>query len=144
MRWENLTPDSGHSRADAALFGADAVTTRTFDTPEFAGITFHEIRARSVLNRLPGASRMPFEWTVNPYRGCTHACVYCFARKSHSCLDLDTGIGFDSQTVVKVKAPDVLRRQLAARRWQGEHIAMGTNVDCYQREGWLHGSSRDR
>ncbi|MEU3344914.1 Rv2578c family radical SAM protein [Streptomyces sp. NPDC006700] len=140
MRWDNLTvdPDNsgdpGHGRAaDAALFGADAVTTRTFDTPEFRGITFHEIRARSIINRVPGASRMPFEWTVNPYRGCTHACVYCFARKTHSYLDLDTGIGFDTQIVVKVNAPELLRRQLASLRWHGEHIAMGTNVDCYQR-----------
>ncbi|KOV55593.1 radical SAM protein [Streptomyces sp. AS58] len=133
MRWENLTLESGGGRTDAALFGADAVTTRTFDTPEFRGITFHEIRARSIINRVPGASRMPFEWTVNPYRGCTHACVYCFARKTHSYLDLDTGLGFDSQIVVKVNAPDLLRRQLGSRRWQGEHIAMGTNVDCYQR-----------
>ncbi|WP_033279377.1 Rv2578c family radical SAM protein [Streptomyces sp. NRRL F-525] len=135
MRWENLTADSGgHSRtADAALFGADAVVSRTFDTPEFRGITFHEVRARSIINRVPGASRMPFEWTVNPYRGCSHACVYCFARKSHSYLDLDTGLGFDSQIVVKVNAPDLLRRQLGSRRWLGEHIAMGTNVDCYQR-----------
>ncbi|MEV5756763.1 Rv2578c family radical SAM protein [Streptomyces tendae] len=133
MRWENLT-DSDHARvADTALFGAGAVTTRTFDTPEFRGITFHEVRARSILNRVPGASRMPFEWTVNPYRGCTHACVYCFARKTHSYLDLDTGLGFDSQIVVKVNAPELLRRQLASRRWQGEHVAMGTNVDCYQR-----------
>ncbi len=83
MRWDNRTADSGgsgtleHSRADAALSGADAVTTRTFDTPDFRGITFHEIRARSIINRVPGASRMPFEWTVNPYRGCTHACL-CF------------------------------------------------------------------
>ncbi|MFI6943597.1 Rv2578c family radical SAM protein [Streptomyces sp. NPDC050418] len=130
MRWDNLT----HERPrDAALFGADAVTTRTFDTPEFRGITFHEIRARSIVNRVPGASRMPFEWTVNPYRGCSHACVYCFARKTHSYLDLDTGLGFDSQIVVKVNAPELLRRRLADRRWQGEHIAMGTNVDCYQR-----------
>lgn len=151
MRWENLTVGpaehgasgepaesagsgkSAHGRADAALFGADAVTTRTFDTPEFRGITFHEIRARSILNRVPGASRMPFEWTVNPYRGCTHACVYCFARKTHSYLDLDTGIGFDTQIVVKVNAPEVLRRQLASPRWHGDHVAMGTNVDCYQR-----------
>ncbi|MEW1824867.1 Rv2578c family radical SAM protein [Streptomyces sp. NPDC088196] len=135
MRWENLTADSGgHSRtADAALFGADAVVSRTFDTPEFRGITFHEVRARSIINRVPGASRMPFEWTVNPYRGCSHACVYCFARKSHSYLDLDTGLGFDSQIVVKVNAPDLLRHQLGSRRWLGEHIAMGTNVDCYQR-----------
>ncbi|MFJ8110650.1 Rv2578c family radical SAM protein [Streptomyces sp. NPDC096132] len=134
MRWENLALESRHDRAaDTALFGADAVTTRTFDTPEFAGITFHEIRARTVLNRVPGASRMPFEWTVNPYRGCTHACVYCFARKTHSYLDLDTGIGFDTQIVVKVNAPEVLRRQLASPRWHGDHVAMGTNVDCYQR-----------
>ncbi|MEH0515452.1 Rv2578c family radical SAM protein [Streptomyces sp. B21-106] len=134
MRWENLTAETRHDRpADAALFGADAVTTRTFDTPEFAGITFHEIRARSILNRVPGASRMPFEWTVNPYRGCTHACVYCFARKTHGYLDLDSGIDFDTQIVVKVNAPELLRRQLASPRWQGEHVAMGTNVDCYQR-----------
>ncbi|MFC8145548.1 Rv2578c family radical SAM protein [Streptomyces paradoxus] len=133
MRWENLTSDSEHGRADAALFGADAVTTRTFDTPEFRGITFHEIRARSIINRVPAVSRMSFQWTVNPYRGCSHACVYCFARKTHSYLDLDTGLGFDSQIVVKINAPELLRRQLGSRRWQGEHIAMGTNVDCYQR-----------
>ncbi|MEU9720591.1 Rv2578c family radical SAM protein [Streptomyces sp. NPDC047976] len=131
MRWENLTgaPGSG----PAALFGAGSVVTRTFDTPEFRGITFHEVRARSIVNRVPGASRMPFEWTVNPYRGCSHACVYCFARKTHGYLDLDTGIDFDSQIVVKVNAPELLRRELAAPRWSGAHIAMGTNVDCYQR-----------
>jgi DNA repair photolyase len=133
MRWENLTDSGDHSRADAALFGADAVTTRTFDTPEFRGITFHEVRARSIINRVPAVSRMSFQWTVNPYRGCSHACVYCFARKTHSYLDLDTGLGFDSQIVVKTNAPELLRRQLGSHRWQGEHIAMGTNVDCYQR-----------
>ncbi|MFJ9931331.1 Rv2578c family radical SAM protein [Streptomyces misionensis] len=132
MRWDNLNVEHGRA-ADTALFGADAVTTRTFDTPEFHGITFHEVRARSVLNRVPGASRMPFEWTVNPYRGCSHACVYCFARKTHGYLDLDTGIGFDTQIVVKVNAPEVLRRQLGSGRWHGDHVAMGTNVDCYQR-----------
>ncbi|MFG2404693.1 Rv2578c family radical SAM protein [Streptomyces brevispora] len=135
MRWDNLTenPANNTKTGDGALFAADAVTTRTFDTPEFRGITFHEIRARSIVNRVPGASRMPFEWTVNPYRGCSHACVYCFARKTHSYLDLDTGLGFDSQIVVKVNAPELVRRELAADRWHGAHIAMGTNVDCYQR-----------
>ncbi|WP_069812402.1 Rv2578c family radical SAM protein [Streptomyces sp. TP-A0874] len=130
MRWDGLS-----ERADTThpgLFGTDAIS-RTFDTPEFRGITFHEVRARSIVNRVPGASRMPFEWTVNPYRGCSHACVYCFARKTHSYLDLDTGLGFDSQIVVKVNAPELLRRRLASPGWRGEHIAMGTNVDCYQR-----------
>ncbi|MFE6040672.1 Rv2578c family radical SAM protein [Streptomyces sp. NPDC056452] len=132
MRWDNLAENTAKA-GNGALFAADAVTTRTFDTPEFRGITFHEIRARSIVNRVPGASRMPFEWTVNPYRGCSHACVYCFARKSHSYLDLDTGLGFDSQIVVKINAGELLNRHLASRQWHGAHIAMGTNVDCYQR-----------
>ncbi|MFC7471796.1 radical SAM protein [Actinomadura keratinilytica] len=59
--------------------------------------------------------------------------MYCFARKTHSYLDLDTGLGFDSQIVVKTNAPDLLRRELGGPRWRGGHIAMGTNVDCYQR-----------
>ena len=57
----------------------------------------------------------------------------CFARKSHTYLDLDSGHDFDSKIVVKVNAPDLVRKELAAPRWRGEHIAMGTNVDCYQR-----------
>lgn len=56
----------------------DAVV-RTFDTPDFAGMTFYEVRAKSIINRVPGASRVPFDWTVNPYRGCTHACSYCLS-----------------------------------------------------------------
>lgn len=127
MRWDNLRNDG-----TSALFGTDRVT-RTFDTPEFRGVTFHEVRARSLVNRVPGASKVPFAWTVNPYRGCSHACVYCFARKTHSYLGLDTGLGFDNQIVVKVNAPELLRRELSAPGWHGEHIAMGTNVDCYQR-----------
>jgi DNA repair photolyase len=130
MRWDNLGLDG--SASPAALFGTDVVS-RTFDTPEFLGITFHEVRARSVINRVPGASRMPFEWTINPYRGCSHACVYCFARRTHTYLDLDAGLDFDSQIIVKVNAPELVRRELAAPRWRGDHIAMGTNVDCYQR-----------
>ncbi|MFE9388923.1 Rv2578c family radical SAM protein [Streptomyces sp. NPDC006784] len=134
MRWDELKDTDEHSRdAAPALFGASAVTRRTFDTPEFRGMTFHEIRARTLVNKVPGASRMPFEWTVNPYRGCSHACVYCFARRTHSYLDLDPGEGFDTQIVVKVNAPELLRKELSSPRWRGRHIAMGTNVDCYQR-----------
>ncbi|HKS51473.1 MAG TPA: intein-containing Rv2578c family radical SAM protein [Pseudonocardiaceae bacterium] len=78
MRWDNLTlSDNSAACAQGALFGAGDVITRTFDTPEFRGMTFYEVRARSVLNKVPGGSRMPFEWTVNPYRGCSHACRYC-------------------------------------------------------------------
>jgi len=134
MRWDNLSlvePDRDE-RTTLPLFEQGAVV-RTFDTPEFRGITFFEVRARSIINRVPEASRMPFRWTINPYRGCSHACVYSFARSTHTYLDLDAGIDFDSKIVVKVNAAECLRRELAARSWQGEHIAMGTNVDPYQR-----------
>ena len=69
---------------------------RSISTPEFSGVTFHEVTAKSVLNKVPSGSAMPFEWTVNPYRGCSHACVYCFARKSHTYLEFDAGRDFDS------------------------------------------------
>ena len=108
------------------------VGRRTFDTPEFRGIECIEVEARSVINRVPGG-RMPFDWTINPYRGCMHACVYCFARPTHSYLDMDAGKDFETKIVVKVNAPEVLRRELAAKRWKGEHIAMGTGTDPYQR-----------
>src|SRR5580658_10791707 len=115
-----------------ALFERGAIA-RTFDTPGFRGITFFEIQSRSIINKVPESSRMAFRWTINPYRGCSHACKYCFARNTHTYLDMDAGRDFDSQIVVKVNAGDLLRRELAAPRWRGEHIAMGTNVDCYQR-----------
>ena len=75
---------------------------------------------------------MPFRYTINAYRGCTHACVYCFARPTHRYLDLDTGEDFERQIVVKVNAVERLRAELRAPRWTGEHIAMGTNTDPYQ------------
>lgn len=100
---------------------------------------FYEVRARSVLNRVPGASRMPFRWTINPYRGCGHACVYCFARPTHSYLGLDAGRDFEREIVVKVNAPEVLRAELARPSWNREHVALGTNTDPYQ---WVEGRYR--
>ncbi|HEX6261722.1 MAG TPA: Rv2578c family radical SAM protein [Actinomycetota bacterium] len=134
MRWDNLRLEAVPSddRLTAPLFEQGAVA-RTFDTPEFRGMTFYEVHARSIINRVPEASRVPFRYTINPYRGCSHACRYCFARKTHTYLDLDHGVDFDTKIVVKVNAAQLLRRELSAPRWSGEHIAMGTNVDPYQR-----------
>lgn len=102
-------------------------------TPEFEGITFHEVLAKSALNKVPASSNMPFTWTINPYRGCTHACVYCFARKTHTYLDFDAGTDFDSQVVVKRNLVEVLRAELRRPSWKREHVALGTNTDPYQR-----------
>lgn len=119
----------------AALPGMERIDglVRSVTTPEFAGVTFHEVMARSALNHVPGASSMPFDWTVNPYRGCSHACRYCFARSTHEYLDLDAGHDFDSQIVVKINVADVLRRELARGTWRREPVALGTNTDPYQR-----------
>ncbi|MFN2388452.1 MAG: radical SAM protein [Actinomycetota bacterium] len=105
---------------------------RTFDTPHFRGIEFIESEAKSIINHVPG-EYLPFKWTINPYRGCSHACAYCFARSTHTYLDMDAGRDFETKIVVKVNAPDLLRKELRAKRWKGEHIAMGTATDPYQR-----------
>ena len=106
---------------------------RSVQTPDFAGVTFHEVLAKSALNKVPGQSAMPFGWTINPYRGCSHACVYCFARPTHTYLDLDAGDDFDRQIIVKVNVADVLRAELAKPAWRHEPVALGTNTDPYQR-----------
>jgi DNA repair photolyase len=108
------------------------VTRRTFDTPEFRGITFIEAEAKSIINHVPG-NAMPFSWTINPYRGCSHACTYCFARVTHTYMDMNAGKEFETKIVVKINAPELLRAQLRSRRWHGDHIAMGTATDPYQR-----------
>ncbi|WP_197690546.1 Rv2578c family radical SAM protein [Microbacterium sp. AISO3] len=132
MRWQRQ--QMGVADA-AALPGLETLNglVRSVTTPEFAGVTFHEVMSRSALNRVPGPSAMPFDWTVNPYRGCTHACVYCFARGTHEYLDMDAGADFDSQIVVKLNVADVLRRELSKPSWAREQVALGTNTDPYQR-----------
>ncbi|MEV1329148.1 intein-containing Rv2578c family radical SAM protein [Micromonospora costi] len=86
MRWDNLAAPPAEGAPERAApatpplpLALPGATVRTFDTPGFAGMTFYEVRAKSIINRVPGASRVPFEWTINPYRGCSHGCVYCLA-----------------------------------------------------------------
>jgi DNA repair photolyase len=127
MRWDEQRVEN-----DMRLPGVgDGTVVRTFDAPEAMGINFHEVRARSALNHVPGG-RYGFSYTVNPYRGCTHACVFCFARKSHTFLDFDAGRDFEREIVVKVNVPDLLRAELARPSWKRELVALGTNTDPYQ------------
>jgi DNA repair photolyase len=137
VRWSNLTLSEDEQRRLPGY--RDEAVVRRFDAPEALDMRFYEVRARSVLNRVPGKSRMPFRWTINPYRGCSHACVYCFARPTHNYLDFDAGRDFEREIVVKVNAPEVLRVELARPSWRGEHVALGTNTDPYQ---WVEGRYR--
>ncbi|WP_425517115.1 radical SAM protein [Miltoncostaea marina] len=125
MRWR-LAGDDGDR--PALLEHAERHTGRG----ELAGLELLHVRARTIINRVPPASQMPFRWTINAYRGCSHACVYCFARPTHEFLGFGVGEDFERRIVVKVNAVERLRSELRAARWAGEPIAMGTNTDPYQ------------
>ncbi|OBB17395.1 radical SAM protein [Mycobacteriaceae bacterium 1482268.1] len=130
MRWDG----QGIGVDDGALPGLQRMGfVRSVRTPEFEGITFHEILCKSALNKVPDMSMVPFRYTVNGYRGCAHACRYCFARPTHEYLEMDCGTDFDSQIVVKTNVADVLRRELHRKSWHRETVALGTNTDPYQR-----------
>ncbi|OHV04090.1 Rv2578c family radical SAM protein [Mycobacterium talmoniae] len=130
MRWAK----QGIDVDDGALPGLQRIGfVRSVRTPQFDGITFHEVLCKSALNKVPHAANLPFRYTVNGYRGCSHACRYCFARPTHEYLDFDPGTDFDSQVVVKTNVADVLRKELHRPSWHRETVALGTNTDPYQR-----------
>jgi DNA repair photolyase len=99
---------------------------------DLSAVEYLHVRARTIISKVPPSSRMPFRHTINAYRGCTHACTYCFARPTHRYLDLDPGDDFERRIVVKVNAVARLRAELRAPSWAGDTIAMGTNTDPYQ------------
>jgi DNA repair photolyase len=137
VRWNNLLVEAEEAQTLPGY--RDPAVIRRFDAPEALDTRFYEVHARSALNRVPKQSRMPFRWTINPYRGCSHACVFCFARPTHKYLDFGAGRDFEREIVVKVNAPEVLRVELAKPSWTHEHVALGTNTDPYQ---WVEGRYR--
>jgi DNA repair photolyase len=133
MRWDSQTVAA---EDQTRLPGYSDSVVRRFDAPEAMNIRFHEVRAKSALSRVPTGSRLPFEWTVNPYRGCAHACTFCFARPTHEYLDMNAREDFEREIVVKVNVPEVLRAELRRPSWKGDRVALGTNTDPYQ---WVEG-----
>ena len=131
LRWELDDSPAAGAIGQGALF--DPVE-RHIGKGEFRGMEFLHVRAKTIINELKdGPGFLPTPFTVNAYRGCSHACTYCFARPTHHYLGLGTGEDFERKIVVKINALDVLRRELDPRRWPGHAIAMGTNTDPYQR-----------
>ncbi len=133
MRWSGQV--FGAERA-GALVGLDGIDgdVRTVRAPDFAGITFYEVVAKSGLNHVPGGGgALPFGWTINPYRGCSHACTYCFARPTHRYLEFDDPGDFDREIVVKVNIAEVVAREVTRPTWGRYPVALGTNTDPYQR-----------
>jgi DNA repair photolyase len=91
--------------------------------------TYQEVTCRSAINHVKG---LPFDWTLNPYRGCTHGCHYCYARRYHRQFEMNADDEFASVILVKKNFVEVLERELARPSWTGEYIAIGTATDCYQ------------
>ena len=137
VRWDNLTIEE--ERGSRLPGFRDPAIVRTFDAPEALGTRFYEVNARSAINAVPKRSRMPFRFTINPYRGCTHACSYCFARPTHTYLDFNAREDFEREIVVKVNVPERVRADLSRPSWKREHVALGTNTDPYQ---WVEGRYR--
>ena len=111
--------DDGWAQADADDHPAPAKTQIT------------EEIARTILTRNQSPD-LPFNVSLNPYRGCEHGCIYCFARPTHSYLELSPGLDFETRLFAKMNAADLLRRELASPSWVPEGIAMGINTDAYQ------------
>ncbi len=127
------------SEERGTLFPDERVAERHVGKGAYAGMEFLHVNARTIINTVPPESLVPFRHTINPYRGCSHACVYCFARPTHDYLGLGIGTDFERKIVVKVNAVERLRAELRAPRWGGDSIAMGTNTDPYQHaEGKYH------
>ena len=137
MRWDTLRVEEEESRQLPGY--RDGAVVRRFDAPEALETRFYEVYARSAINRVPEQSQVPFRWTINPYRGCSHACVFCFARPTHKYLDMNAGRDFEREIVVKVNVPELVRAELGKPSWKREHVAMGTNTDPYQ---WVEGRYR--
>ncbi len=128
------------TRDVARLVKEGGVAALTDATRRADEATYQEIRCRSALNRVKG---MPFfKWTLNPYRGCTHGCHYCFARRYHSQLELNAGDEFASMIFVKTNFVEVLRRELDKPGWSREMIGFGTATDPYQPIEGLYKLSR--
>jgi DNA repair photolyase len=134
LRWPIAEAES-----DGTLFADERAATRHVGRGAYAGLEFLQVNARTIINEVPSQSLMPFRYTINAYRGCSHSCNYCFARPTHEYLGLDIGTDFERRIVVKINAVERLRAELRAAKWGGDPIAMGTNTDPYQHaEGKYH------
>jgi DNA repair photolyase len=146
VRFEGLSIVNGKIKGRGALSNrpgrfARRVTERDPDTleallleddqPPRPKTTLHVDRARTIVtrNRSPD---LPFTQSINPYRGCEHGCIYCYARATHSYLDLSPGLDFETQLFYKPNARELLRAELAAHDYVASPIALGTNTDPYQ------------
>jgi DNA repair photolyase len=113
------------------LVGIARMAAQSPKARERASIEYFALDSRSALNR-ESSGRMPFDWTLNPYRGCEFGCKYCYARYTHEFMELRDGLDFERKIFAKVNAPELLHGELVRARDRGQSIALGTATDPYQ------------
>jgi len=123
-----LTPVN---RPPTRLVGIARMAAESPQARERADVQYFNLRTRSILNR-ESSGRLPFAWTINPYRGCEFGCKYCYARYTHEFMELRDGDEFERKIYTKVNAPDLLRAEVARAKDKGLPIALGTATDPYQ------------
>ena len=109
----------------------DSLHREFLEPPPNPQLTIYEDATREILSRNDSPD-LPFRWSVNPYRGCFHACAYCYARPSHEYWGFGAGTDFESKIVLKENAPRLLAEAFDRRSWRGELIVFSGNTDCYQ------------
>ena len=109
----------------------ESVERQWLDEPPAVRLEVYEDRSRSILSENDSPD-LGFRWSVNPYRGCFHACTYCYARPTHEYLGFGAGTDFESKIVVKPEAPALLRAAFKRASWRGERVVFSGNTDCYQ------------
>ncbi|UTW62091.1 PA0069 family radical SAM protein [bacterium SCSIO 12741] len=92
---------------------------------------YQEVYPKSILNKIDSPD-IPYRWGLNPYQGCEHGCIYCYARHTHNYWGYDAGVDFERKIMVKKTAPTLLRAKLRSRNWEGEPVMLSGNTDCYQ------------
>src|SRR5579859_4085036 len=118
-------------RRNASLEGIARMAAESPQIRARADTEYFALQSRSALNR-ESSGRMPFAWTLNPYRGCEFGCKYCYARYSHEFLEVWDGLDFERKIFAKVNAPELLRDEVRRARDKGLPIALGTATDPYQ------------
>src|SRR5688500_12468528 len=126
VRLHVLGEERERQRAERVEEGAEA------DAPTNVPLEVFADHTKSIINHVAPTSDVPFDWTINPYRGCEHGCTYCFARPYHEYLGFSCGLDFETKIVAKYDAAELLKRELASPRWAGEPIVMSAITDIYQ------------
>src|ERR1700722_9907928 len=124
-------PHTVHAGTPPKLVGIARMAAESPKTRERASIEYFSLDSKSALNR-ESSGRMPFDWTLNPYRGCEFGCKYCYARYTHEFMEMWDGADFERKIFAKTNAPALLRAEIAKARDRGQSIALGTATDPYQ------------